>query len=102
MGVGRKGQAVKLGAEQGVLTEEQPQVKRVVVWTVEEMEAVIKEHGHLITVSLAAQLSDVSRCRIYHLMESGRFTRFVVFGHVNVALREVQLYIRERSERQKK
>lgn len=99
----RKGQSVRHEAEQFVLLDvPERQANRVVVWSQEELEAVIKEYGQLITVSLAAQLSGVCRERIYHLMEAGRLTRIVVFGHVQVALREVNVYSWERIQREKR
>lgn len=98
-----KGQSVKHEAEQFELFYLPVQEKRqVVIWTQEALEAAIAEYGHLITVSLAAQLCEVSRERIYHLIEEARFTRIVAFGHVHVALRQVNQYTWAKLERQKR
>lgn len=61
---------------------------RVVVNTEAELEQVIQEHGVLITCSAAAAMAGVSDQRIQALIELGKFTKFVIFGLIQISKRE--------------
>lgn len=65
-----------------------PQTVRVE--TTRQLRRVHEEWGALISIVAAANVADVSRERIYHLLDEGRFTRFVLWGVAYVALDEFE------------
>jgi len=53
-----------------------------------EFKLVVCRFGSPLPVSICASLAEVSRSRIYNLIDFGRFTRLVVFGQVMVGSSE--------------
>jgi hypothetical protein len=58
--------------------------------TQQEFDAVVREHGPLLTPYMASVVGGVSRQRIYELIELDRFTKVVAFGIVMVPMREIE------------
>jgi hypothetical protein len=57
---------------------------------IEQYEAVVAEHGALVAPLIAARLLGLSRQRIHQLSQAGMLDSYRYFGHVFVALRDVE------------
>ena len=57
----------------------------LVVTTPEAFQEAVDHFGVLITPYVASIMAQVSKQRIYNLMEQGKFTKIVVFGTIHIS-----------------
>jgi hypothetical protein len=67
-------------------------VDTVYVRNMQEFAAVIRAHGHLLRVSLAWRLADVTKQYLYRLCDEGYFRKFQVFGELHISEAEFQTW----------
>ncbi len=62
-----------------------------------ELSSVIKSHGYLMRVRIAAELTGVTRQYLYRLVEEGYFRKFYILGELHVTEDEVLLWFDKRN-----